>query len=330
MTRILGMGVGLPREIVGSSCLDRRLGKPTGWISNACGVFSRSVATCEETQEHLAVIAAQMALADAGLQPDNLDLILFGAAVGRQPIPATAPLIKDLLGIRKEQVPAYDINATCLSALVAMDLANLHIGAGRAKHVLVVSSEIASRALPWDDDPATAGLFGDGAGALVLGPSVEPDRLRIRDFAMETWAEGYDFCTLGAGGTRFDLKTDRLAFEQNCMFRMDGHSLFRLSRKRLPHFIQRLLERSGWTVDDIDAVVPHQASPLALQHMIRRCGFHSDRVVNTIRDTGNLVAASLPITLHTAREDGRIQPGSKILMIGTSAGVSVAGMTLVG
>lgn len=330
MTNVLGTGVGLPREIVGSSCLDRRLGKPSGWIGKACGVVSRPVADCDETQEHMAVAAAKMALADAGLEPDALDLILFGAAVGRQPIPATAPLIKDLLGIKNRQVPAYDINATCLSALVAMDIANLHICAGRAKHVLVVSSELASRALPWDDDPATAGLFGDGAGALVLGPSAESDRLCIRDFAMETWAEGYKFCTLGAGGTRFDLKTDREAFEQNSMFRMDGHSLFKLSRKRLPDFTQRLLERSGWTADDIDVVVPHQASPLALQHMIKRCGFHSDRVVNTVRETGNLVAASLPITLHKAREDGRIRPGSKILMIGTSAGVSVAGMTLVG
>ncbi len=330
-SRILGTGVSLPKAILASSDWDGANGKPDGWLADTCGVAVRNIACGEaETQEKMALKAAVDALDDAQLAPEDLDLILFGAAVGRQPIPATAPLIKGLLGIQDTCVAAFDVNATCLSALVAMDLADMHIKTGRAQRVLVVSSEIASRGLPWADDPATAGLFGDGAGAIVLGGSEAPDGLALVDFAMETWPEGYEYCQLGAGGTRFDFADEPAEFSRHSVFRMDGHKLFKLSRKRLPDFVDWLLARSGWRVEDIDLVVPHQASPLALEHMIRRCGFAADRVVNTVRETGNLIAASLPITLDTARKAGRIGVGSKVLMIGTSAGVSVAGMTLVG
>lgn len=331
-TQILGTGIGLPETVLESAAWDRVHDKPEGWLANACGVAVRNVAKgTGETQEMMAAEAAKRALADAGIEADGLDLILFCAAVGRQPIPATAPLIKGLLGVSSRKVAAYDVNATCLSALVAMDVADMYIRSGRARHVLVVSSEIASRGLPWDDDPATAGLFGDGAGAIVLGGRNPTDRgLRLVDFAMETWPEGYDYCQLGAGGTRFDFTSEKEAFVQNSVFRMDGHKLFRLSRKRVPKFVDALLETSGWRVEDVDLVVPHQASPLALEHMVRRCGFAPDRVMDTVRETGNLISASLPVTLHKARANGRIGPNAKVLMVGTSAGVSVAGMTLTG
>lgn len=121
-----------------------------------------------EGQEVMGARAARQALDEAGFDPRELDLLLFGAAVGRQPIPATAPLIKRELGCEGAAFPAYDIKATCLSALAALDIAAMHIETGRAKNVLVVASELASRALPWHDDPATAALFGDGAAAILL------------------------------------------------------------------------------------------------------------------------------------------------------------------
>ncbi len=335
-TQILGTGIGMPATALESTAWDHEYGKPEGWLEGACGVAVRKVAKgTGETQEMLAVAAAREALVDADMAAESLDLILFCAAVGRQPIPSTAPLIKGLLGIEARSVAAYDVNATCLGALVAMDVADMHIRTGRAQRVLVVSSEIASRGLPWADDPATAGLFGDGAGAIVLG-GVETQSeevaggLRIVDFAMETWPEGYEHCQLGAGGTRFDFATEAKQFADHSVFRMDGHNLFRLSRKRVPEFVQGLLAKSGWQVDDVDLVVPHQASPLALEHMVRRCGFAPERVVDTVRQTGNLISASLPVTLHKAREERRIGEGAKVLMVGTSAGVSVAGMTLLG
>jgi 3-oxoacyl-[acyl-carrier-protein] synthase III len=327
---ISGLGLGLPVHSEPSAAIDARLGKPVGWLSGACGVDQRPVASAVETQENMAAAACRRALADAGVNLDAVDLLLFAAAVGRQPIPATGPLIKRELGALDLPFPAYDVNATCLSALVALDLAGLHVRAGRARHVLVVSSEIASRALPWADDPATAGLFGDGAAAmLVSADTPQTSRgLRLGVSQMETYAEGYDACTLAAGGTRFDFHADPEAFAANAYFRMDGRALYRLSASRVPGFIDRLLARAGLQHDDIALVVPHQASPLALAHLVSRCGFAETRVFDRVKTLGNQVAASLPIALSLAKSEGLLHPGDHVLMIGTSAGLSLGGALL--
>lgn len=325
---IIGTASCLPAREVTSAEIDARLGREAGWLESVCGVAIRRHAAKDEDQIAMAVTASRRALEAAGLDAGELDLILFAAAVGYQPIPATAPLIKRELGGTHAGCPAYDINATCLGALVALDLAGLHIRAGRARNVLVVSSEIASRALPWKEAPATAGLFGDGAAAVIVSERSGQAGLRLGNFAMETWVEGYEYCTLGAGGTRFDFNEDRADFEANAYFRMDGHRLFKLTRHRIAGFIAGLLASAGWQPEDVDLVIPHQASPLALQHMARSCGFLPQQIVDTVRETGNLVAASLPTTLDLALRTGRISPGARLLMIGTSAGVSVAGATL--
>ena len=327
---VTGLGVALPRTRLPSAALDQRLGKPVGWTERHSGVALRHVAEPDEPQEALATAAATAALADAGVRADQLDLIMFAAAVGRQPIPATAPLIKHLLGVRDVPFPAFDINATCLSALTALDVAGLYLSAGRARRVLVVSAEIASRALPWPTDPATAALFGDGAGALVLearDDAAAPRRLL--HVHMETYAQGYELCQLASGGTRFDYHNDEKGFAAHARFQMDGAGLYRLSAREAPGFIDRLLAGAGWTHEDVDLVVPHQASPHALAHIIRRCGFSADKVIDIVRSHGNQIAASLPIALVHARDTGRLQPGMKVMLVGTAAGVSLGGACLV-
>lgn len=328
-TLLTGTGIAIPERQVASCEFDKELGLEIGTIERMCGVASRPVAGAHETQEALGSAAARLALADAGVDGREIDLLLFGASVGRQPIPATAPLVKRELGLSDYAFPAYDINSTCLSALTAMDIAALHIAAGRARHVLVVASEIASRALPWRTAPATAGLFGDGAGALVLSAS-DSGRTgaRLSSFAMETYPQGYDYCTLRSGGTRIDFHRDPNAFAANAWFEMDGHNLYRLSLQLLPEFVERVLANTGLTAGDLDLVVPHQASPLALRHAQVRCGFRPGRVVNIVADMGNQVAASLPIALHMARTTGRIDAGMKVLLLGSSAGLSFGGAML--
>lgn len=325
-----GFGAALPGTLVASAEIDVRLGKPQGWLEAACGVASRHVAGPQETQEGLAAAAACEALHDAGITLDDIDLLLFGASVGRQPIPATAALIKRELGGARLRFPAYDVNATCLSALVALDLAALQLAAGRARHILVVTSEIASRALPWNDAAETAGLFGDGAAAFVISAAGagKPSGARFGGFHMETYAEGYEACTLASGGTAIDFHKNPAAFARNAYFRMDGKALYRITAAALPGFLDRLLEKSGLRRDAIDLVVPHQASPHALAHVIRRGSFAPERVFDRVRTIGNQVAASIPVALCMARSEGLVQPGMRILLIGTSAGVSLAGAIL--
>ena len=324
--RLTGIGSYVPAEHLGSEAIDARLGLATGTLARRSGVASRPVAAPAESQEMMGCRAAEAALADAGCGIGDIDLLLFAAAVGRQPIPATGPLIKHHLGAGDLSFPAYDVNATCLSALVALDQAIMAVETGRARTVLVVTSEIANRALPWDRDIRTASLFGDGAAALVVQASdagLVPGPLH-----METWSDGYEACQLAAGGTRFDYQKDRAAFDAASTFQMDGRALYKLTSKRLPDFLERVLATAGWTRDGVDLVVPHQASPHALAHIVQRCGFHADQVFDMVRTMGNQVAASLPIALCEARAAGRVVPGAKLLLIGTSAGVSLGAMTL--
>ena len=160
----------LPEQCVTSEAMDARLGKPKGWLYRKSGVFQRFVAS-SESQIDLAEAAARQALSEAGLRPADISLIIFAAAVPYQPIPATAPLLQSRLGIGDGTCMAFDVNSTCLSFATALDIAVRLIGASNInlgkRRALIVSSELASRALPWADDPITAGLFGDGAAAVL-------------------------------------------------------------------------------------------------------------------------------------------------------------------
>jgi 3-oxoacyl-[acyl-carrier-protein] synthase-3 len=284
-------------------------------------VASRYVCDGED-QVDLAVAAASQAITEAGITPDEIGLIVFAAAVAYQSIPATAPLIQARLGIKDGTCMAFDVNSTCLSFLTALDVASRLLG---GKKAVVVASEVASRGLPWEEDPATAALFGDGAAAVVI--SGEDEAAGVVATRMETYPSAYEACQLASGGTRFDYHADRGNFDRNSRFRMDGETLYKLTIRHFEPFLDRLLGDAGWRRDEVELVVPHQASPGALAHLAKRCGFASDIVVNIVRDYGNQIAASLPTALHFARQ-GRPE-GTKALMLGTSAGVSLGGMALI-
>jgi 3-oxoacyl-[acyl-carrier-protein] synthase-3 len=297
-------------------------------LLQASGVATRYICKTED-QITLAQTAAANAITDAGLPPNQIDLVIAAAAVPYQPIPATAPLIARALGLRDGRFAAYDVNATCLGFIAACDLAARQIATGAARHALVVASEIASRALPWADDPATAALFGDGAAAAVLCRTRPGAPAGASAVLMRSYPSAYDACQLRAGGTGIDYHNDPAGFAAGARFAMDGKALFRLTRQHFGAFVQDLLTHAGWTSDSVALVIPHQASPAGLHHMIRQTGFAPARVVDISRDVGNQIAASIPFALDHARKGGRIRPGDRLLLLGTSAGVSFGGMALV-
>ncbi len=322
--QILGSGHALPKACVTSDDLDAAHAKPRGWLFKRSGVAQRYVCGAED-QLDLALEAAAKAMAEADTEPGDIALLLFAAAVPYQSIPATAPLIQQRLGIRDGACMSFDINSTCLGFVTALDIASRMIPHGRK--ALVVASEVASRGLPWSSDPQIAALFGDGAAAVVVDAATED--AGVLASRMETYPSAYDACTLGAGGTRYDYHHDRPAFDANSFFRMDGEALYRVTVKHFEPFLDRLLKDAGWTRDDVDVVIPHQASPGALAHLARRCGFKPEIVVNIVRDHGNQIAASIPTALSIARQTQRALTGHKALILGTSAGVSLGGMALV-
>lgn len=324
--RILGTGSMRPGAPVPSDRLDRDLGLAPGHLQQRTGVATRHFAQTH-SQIDMAATAAQAALDDAGLDPGALDLILSASAVAYQTLPATAPLLMRALGLRDGAAACFDVNSSCTSFLSALDIAARQIATGAATRALIVSSEIASRGLPWRDAPETAALFGDGAAAVVLGPADQPGQ-GIRASLMRSYPSHYDDCEIAAGGTRIDFHADPEAFCAGTTFRMDGKSLFAITLRQFPGFVRDLLAQAGWSPDSVDCIVPHQASPHALGHMARQTGFEPARIIDISRSTGNQIAASIPTALDHARRSGRAGPGQRLLLLGTSAGVSFAGIAL--
>lgn len=320
---IIGTGSAHPRTVFTSSCVRTRYGTDAASQADASGVARRFY--CEtETQIDLACSAAHIAIESAGITASDIDLIISASAVPYQTLPSTAPLVMQRLGLEDGSAAGFDVNSTCLSFLTALEVATRSIQSGQSAVALVVSAEIASRALPWSSDPATAALFGDGAGAVILRATQSPTGLRAA--LMRTYPSAYDACSIPAGGTRINFHADPEEFAQNAWFKMDGRELFRLSSRHFKGFVSDLLTKADWSLDDVDIIVPHQASPAGLAHMIRHVGVAPEKVVNIVTDYGNQIAASIPFSLDFATRAGRIPAGSKVLFLGTSAGVSIGGV----
>ncbi|MEM8811077.1 MAG: ketoacyl-ACP synthase III [Pseudomonadota bacterium] len=324
--RIVGTGRALPENSVPSTAIDAEVGLAAGSLQAATGVAERYV--CDgESQIDLALAACRNALSDGGVDPSEVGLIVSGSSVPYQPLPATAPLVMGALGIADGRAAAFDVNSTCLGFLTAFEVAARQIEGGQSDMALVFCADIASRALPFDDDPETAALFGDGAAAAVIRRA-KAGRCRVRATLMRTYPSAYECCSIGSGGTRFDFRHESEDFARHAVFRMDGKKLFRMSSLHFKDFVTDLLDAAGWTRESVDLVVPHQASPFALAHMAKQVGFEPERLVDITETHGNQVAASIPFALDLARREGRIRPGSRVLFLGTSAGVSFGGMAL--
>lgn len=322
--RILGTGRSLPRRAAASSDLDTLHGLQNGYLEATTGVGTRYI--CEdENQIDLACDAARKALAAAGLLPRDLDLIISASAVAYQPIPGMGPAIQRALGIGDGECFSTDINSTCLSFPVALQFAASLLQGGIYRTILIVSSEVASRALPWKTQPAVAGLFGDGAAAAIIGPD---DQAGIVASRFTTLPSGYDACQIGAGGTRFDFHREPEMFAANSTFSMDGKELFRLTARDFGSFVSTLLTAADTRHEDVTRVIAHQASPGALAHMTRICGFRSEQVIDICARFGNQIAASIPFVLDYALEHQLVREGDRIVILGTSAGVSFGGLVM--
>lgn len=321
--RILGTGHALPQRAVLSSELDAGLQLPIGTVQQTGGVTVRYVAGATETAASMAAQAANAALLAAGLSWDDIDCLVSASGTMDQAMPSNAALIHHQLGLTRP-IPAFDINASCLGFLMALDTLSWALNGGQYQRILVVASDIASCGLNWQE-LTTAAIFGDGAAAAVIS-SEGPMRILASSF--QTYSEGAHFCEIPAGGTRFHPTRTELDFGPLAQFRMDGKGVFRLAAKQMPPFVEALLQKAGVTAAELDWIVPHQASHLAISHIRERLGFAPERVINIFADYGNQVAASLPTALDIAVRDGRIQRGHKVLMLGTGAGLSIGGLVL--
>ncbi len=321
---IAGSGVYVPRTRILSDELDARAGRAAGETEDRMAIRSRAFADEDETSSFMAAHAAGAALAKAGWRVSDVDVLIAGCSVMEQPIPGTALLVQRRLGLGKSGIPAFDVNATCLSGFLALDMAWMGLALGRWRRALIVTADVASAALDLADPEASL-IFGDGAAALAV--SAEGDhRLRARRF--ESFGDHADLCRLEAGGTRLSPHRDLDRFLAASHFRMDGPALFRATARHFPGFLDRLLADAGIDRAQIDLVIPHQASAPALQHLQAVLGCAPEKMVDIFADHGNQVATSLFHALHVANTDGRLRPGMTVLLVGSSAGISLAGAVL--
>lgn len=323
---ILGTGHVLPSEKVSSLELDKRLDLSPGTVERVGGVRYRHFASSTENAAQLGALACREALEAAGLTLDDIDCLVAASGTMDQGMPSNAALIHQALGLSKRGIPAFDINASCLGFLAALDTLSWPVMAGRYNRVLVVAADIASCGLNWNSLESSA-IFGDGAAAAVIGAHRQSSS-SILAAELLTLSEGADLCKIPAGGSRFHPTRTHLSFNALTQFHMNGQGVFRLAAKHLPGFVDRLLDQSRLGRNDLDWIVPHQGSQLALTHMTRRLGFATQKVVDIFSDHGNQVAASLPTALDIAIRDGRIRRGQYILLLGTGAGLSLGGIVL--
>lgn len=325
--RLAGWGRYRPRETRPSTALDSLFGRESGWTEREFGIAARGIAAPDETSSMMGAEAARAALERAGWGADGFDVLIGACGVMEQPIPSTAVLIQDRLGLGKSGIPAFDVNQTCLSFLAALDIAAMGMTAGRWRRALIVSSDIASAGLD-PANPQTMAIFGDGAAAVAVEAGEGDDGPALLARGFETYGEGHELATLRAGGTRLRVEAGYEALVDGSHFRMDAFGIFKAAARCLPRLIDRVLAEAGQTRDTLDHIVCHQASAPGVEHIRRLFAPASGRVIDIFATQGNQIAASLPTVLAHALDEGRAKPGDHVLLLGTAAGISAGAAVL--
>lgn len=314
--RILGLGSTQPEQIVTNTDLAARGVHTTdAWVRDRVGIVERRYARADESLVDLAVDAGAKAVADAGLAPADIDVVLVATCTMPAPIPNAAGQTADRIGVRA--APAFDLNAACAGFCYALGTAADMIRAGSARHVLVIGAE---KLTDWTDpmDRSTCIIFADGAGAAVVGAVGAGEAPGIGPIA---------------AGTAGDLVETIVVADRNSFIRQEGQAVFRWATTKIAPVALRALELAGLAPADVDVLVPHQANLRiveAIAKRLRAAGARPDMVVaDDIVHSGNTSSASIPLALDHMRAEGRIRSGDVALLIGFGAGLSYAGQAVV-
>lgn len=294
---------------------------PSGSTEKRTGVSTRFIATGESLPD-LAARSVKSALSMAGFGPPDLDLLIFAAASSQQPIPSTASLVLNSLG-KKLSVPCFDLDATCLSFLQALETATALIETGRYETIAIVTAEKPTTFLN-PSCQATAPLFGDGSATCILSSRTGGVKLSNLKSSFETHSEHSNSCTIKGGGLAapaFSLSKDN---QDDFYFKMQGKQLYAAAAQHLPQFLNTFLKRHKLSLSRFDKIIPHQASGTAIRLLTRRLGLSPQQVVNIVQNHGNQVAASIPIALHHAMKE---YPSGSFLLLGTGAGLGLGAIS---
>lgn len=323
--KITGTGIYIPQSCVSTQALASKM-QIEEKVLQKMGMKTRYYASSKERASYMGAQAAKNALNDAKLTLDDIDLLICASGTMEMPIPCTAALIHKELQ-PSQPLPAFDINSTCLSFLTAIDTVSYLIEASKYCNILIVSSEIASVGLNYKN-LESASLFSDGAAAVVVSKSSSDETSCIIASCMNTYSAGWNHCMIPGGGTGYPPEKRIPDNQEMFQFHMNGKEVFKLALQVLPSFVSQLFTMGNTAMDEMDIVIPHQASLSAMNIIQKKLAIRPERMINIVEDYGNMIAASIPMALHQAIKTQKLSRGHRVLLLGTSAGVSVGGMIL--
>jgi 3-oxoacyl-[acyl-carrier-protein] synthase-3 len=316
---ITGLGSYVPEGVITNRDLERVVDTSDEWIVSHTGMRERRVASQEQATSDLATAAARRALADADLAPADLDLIICATVTSDMVFPGAANLVQANLGA--SNCAAFDLVSGCTGFVYGLGMASACVRCGDCRHVLVIAAETLTRVTNWTDR-STCVLFGDGAGAAVVAPG-PPDH-GILNYELTSMGEAGDLLMVPGGGSRRPLTPDLLATHQDRLA-MNGPELYKLAVRLVPEVAERVTEKAGLTLRDIDFLIMHQANQRIIDSAAKRLDIPDERVVSIVEQYGNTSAASMPLALDLIYRQGRLQPGHNILFVGFGAGFTVGG-----
>ncbi|MBC9783356.1 ketoacyl-ACP synthase III [Heliobacterium chlorum] len=319
---IWGTGSYLPEKIMTNKDFESMIETSDEWIVTRTGIRERRVAKPEEAVSDLAYVAGQRALEAAGVHPEELDLIIVGSCTFDAYLPASACLVADKLGAKR--AAAFDLETACTSFIYGCAVGSQFIATGTYRRVLVIGAEVLSKFMDYSDRN-TCVLFGDGAGAAVLGPVEEGAGIK----AVHLGADGSGGKDLGvpAGGSRLPATAETVEQRQHYV-KMNGKEVYKFAVRIMGDAAEKALEIADWEKEDIDFFIPHQANMRIIDSAAKKLGIGMDRVAVNLDRYGNMSAASIPVALDEMVRSGQIQPGHRLIMVGFGAGLTWGSMAV--
>ncbi len=321
--RITGWGMYAPERVLTNADLERVVDTSDEWIRSRTGIRERRIAAANETTATLSAIAGKRAIAVAGLQPDDIDVILVATLTPDYWMPSTGALVKEAVG--NTTAAAMDVMAACSGFVYAYTSADAYLRAGTFRHALVIGAETLSRFLDFSDRN-TCILFGDGAGAVVLSASDEEGG-GMRGLELTTDPDGAYMIWLPSGGARSPASGQTLARGEHFV-RMEGKETYRYATKTMASSALKAIERAGWQPDEIDLFIPHQANVRIIESVAKGLGLPMEKMFVNVDRYGNTSAASVGIALSEAVDTGRIKVGDKVVLVAFGAGLTSGAIAL--
>jgi len=316
-SQISGWGKYVPEKILTNQELEKMVDTSHEWIMQRTGIAERRIAAEDETTGTMAVAAAHQALEVAHLTPADLDLIIVSTSSPDYHVPAVSSTIQAMLGAT---CPAFTLVTGCTGFVYGLVTAHQFIASGAYKRILVIGVELISRYIDWEDRN-TCVLFGDGAGAVVLTPSLTPRG--ILSFDLGSSGEQGHHLMLKGGGSANPMSHEMIDRGDHHLY-MNGREVFKFATRVLPRSLKAILEQSNLSLDDIDLLIPHQANYRIIEAAMRSLKFDSEKVFLNLHKYGNTSAASIPIALVEAILEDRLKPDDKIALVSFGAGLTWA------